>query len=40
MWFDISTTCSDAWSNGVGQNMETNEELDGDCVEEGLQLAS
>ena len=25
--------------NGVGQNMETDEEHDEDCVEEGFQLA-
>ena len=27
------------WSNGVGQNRETNEEHDDDCIEEGFQLA-
>ena len=27
------------WSNGVGQNRETDEEHDEDCIEEGFQLA-
>ena len=27
------------WSNGVGQNRETDEEHDQDCVEEGFHLA-
>ena len=27
------------WSNGVGQNRETDEEHDEDCVKEGFQLA-
>ena len=27
------------WSNVVGQNRETNEEHDEDCIEEGFQLA-
>ena len=27
------------WSNGVGQNRETNEKHDDDCIEEGFQLA-
>ena len=26
------------WSNGVGQNRETDEEYDEDCVEEWFQL--
>ena len=34
MWFDISNTCGGAWSNGVGQNRETGEQHDEDCVEE------
>ena len=38
-WFDISNTYVSAWSNGVGQNREANEEHDKHCVEEGLQLA-
>ena len=29
-------TCGGLWSNWVGQNSETNEEDDEDCVEEGL----
>ena len=29
-------TCGGLWSNWVGQNRETNEEDDEDCVEEGL----
>ena len=28
------------WWNGVGQNKETDEELDKDCVEEGFPLAT
>ena len=28
------------WLNRVGQNRETNEEHDEDCVKEGFQLAS
>ena len=27
------------WSNGVGQNKETDEEHDEDCIEVGFQLA-
>ena len=27
------------WSNGVGQNRETDEEHDEACIEEGFQLA-
>ena len=27
------------WLNGVGQNRETDEEHDEDCIEEGFQLA-
>ena len=27
------------WSNELGQNRETDEEYDEDCVEEGFQLA-
>ena len=33
MWFGISNTCG-VWSNWVGQNSETYEEHDEDCVEE------
>ena len=39
MWFGISKTCGGAWSNGIGQNRETDEEYEEDCVEEGCQLA-
>ena len=38
-WFDISNTYGSVWSNGVGQNRETDEEHDKYCVEEGFQLA-
>ena len=31
----MSNTCGGLWSNGVGQNRETGEEDDEDCVEEG-----
>ena len=27
------------WSNGVGLNRETDEEHDGNCVEEGFRMA-
>ena len=37
-WFGLSNTSSDWWSNGVGQNRETDEQHDEDCVEEGFQL--
>ena len=37
--FNISNTYVSAWSNGVGQNRETDEEHDKYCVEEGFQLA-
>ena len=30
--------CGGVWSNRVGQNRETYEEHDGDCLEEGFQL--
>ena len=36
--FGISNTCGDVWLNRVGQNRETTEEHDDDCVE-GFQLA-
>ena len=39
IWFSISNTCGGLWLNGVGQNREADEEHDGDCVEEGFQLA-
>ena len=39
VWFDISNTCGGVWFNGVGQNRETDEKDDEDCVEEGFQLA-
>ena len=34
-----SNTYGSVWSNEVGQNRETNEEYDEDCVEERFQLA-
>ena len=33
IWFGISNTLG-VWSNWVGQNRETDEEHDEDCVEE------
>ena len=39
IWFGISNTCGEVWLNQVGQNRETNEEHDEDCVEEGFNLA-
>ena len=39
MQFSISNNYSDTRLNGVGQNMETDEEHDEDCAEEGFQLA-
>ena len=33
IWFGISNTFG-VWSNWVGQNRETDEEHDEDCVEE------
>ena len=39
MWFGIYNTCVCVWSNGVGQNRETDEEHDEDCAEEGFQMA-
>ena len=39
IWLGISNTCGGVWSNEIGQNRETDEEHDGDCVEEGFQLA-
>ena len=38
--FGISNSCGGMWLNRVGQNRETNEEHDEDCVKEGFQLAS
>ena len=38
IWFGISSTCGGMWFNGVGQNRETYEEHNKDCVEEGFQL--
>ena len=38
--FDISNTCGGVWQSGVGQNRETDEEHDEDCVKEGFQLGS
>ena len=39
IWFGISNTCSGVSFNVVGQNRKTTEEHDGDCVEDGFQLA-
>ena len=39
IWFGLSNNCDSVWSNGVGQNRETDEEHDEDCIEEGFQLA-
>ena len=39
IWFSIYNTCGCVWSNGVGQNRETDEEHDEDCAEEGFQMA-
>ena len=38
IWFGISNACGGMWSNELGQNRETDEEYDEDCVEEGFQL--
>ena len=38
IWFGIYNTCGDIWLNGAGQNRETTEEHDHDCVEEEFQL--
>ena len=38
IWFSLFSTCGDMWLNGVGQNRETDEDHDEDCVEEGFQL--
>ena len=40
IWFGGSNTCGGVWLKEVGQNMETDEEHDEDCVEEGFQLTS
>ena len=37
--FGIANTCGNVWSNGTGQNRETNKEHDDDCVEKEFQLA-
>ena len=40
IWFGISNTCGGVWlMNRGGQNWETNEEYDEDCVKEEFQLA-
>ena len=39
IWFSLSSNCDSVWSNGVGQNRETSEEHDEDCIEEEFQLA-
>ena len=36
----MSNTCGGLWSNGVGQNRESDEEDDQDCVEGGLVMVS
>ena len=33
IWFGIFSTCGRLWSRGVGENRETDEEHDEDCVE-------
>ena len=38
IWFGISNTSGGSWPSGVGQNKETDEQHDEDCVEEGFQL--
>ena len=40
IWFDLSNNCDSVWTNGVGQNSETDEEHDEDCIEEGFHLAT
>ena len=37
--FILSNTFDGLWSNGVGQNRETDKENDDDCVDEEFQLA-
>ena len=37
VWFK-SNNCDSVWSNWVGQNRETDEEHDEDCIEEEFQL--
>ena len=39
IWFDSFNTCDGVWSNGAGQNRETDEVHDEDCVNEGCLLA-
>ena len=39
MCFGLSNTCDDVWSNGVGQNSNTDEKHHQDCVREVYQLA-
>ena len=39
IWFGLSNSCDSVWSNVVGQNRETDEEHDGDCIEERFQWA-
>ena len=38
IWFSLFNFCDSVWSNGVGQNRETDKEHDEDCVEEWFQL--
>ena len=37
VWFKFNN-CDSVWSNWVGQNRETDEEHDEDCIEEEFQL--
>ena len=39
IWFSVSNNCDSVWLNGVGQNRESDEEHDEDCIKEGFQLA-
>ena len=39
IWFGISNTSVGTWSNGVGQNRQTDGEHDEDCAEEEFHLA-
>ena len=39
IWFGIFNICGGAWSDGLGQNKETNEEYDEDWDKKGFQLA-
>ena len=39
IWFGISNTSVGTWSNGVGQNRQTDGKHDEDCAEEEFHLA-